>query len=153
MQSPLGQLTIAAAQQTLVGLWFDDQAHRPDLSHCLMSSTHPTLQLAIQQLLQYFAGQRTRFELRLNLCTGTAFQSEVWQALLDIPSGETCSYRALSAAIGRPAATRAVGSAVGRNPFSIIVPCHRVIGTNGSLTGYAGGLARKAALLQLEGAL
>jgi methylated-DNA-[protein]-cysteine S-methyltransferase len=104
-------------------------------------------------LQQYFAGQRTLFDLPLNTATGTAFQQAVWQALLTIRPGTTCSYCTLASRIGKPAAVRAVGAAVGRNPLSIIVPCHRVIGTNGSLTGYAGGLARKTALLQLEGAL
>jgi methylated-DNA-[protein]-cysteine S-methyltransferase len=87
------------------------------------------------------------------LSTGTAFQQSIWQALLSIPRGQTCSYKDLSLRVGKPAAMRAVGGAVGRNPLSIIVPCHRVLGAHGALTGYAGGLARKTALLQLEGAL
>jgi methylated-DNA-[protein]-cysteine S-methyltransferase len=91
--------------------------------------------------------------LPLDLSTGTAFQESVWQALLTIPRGQTCSYKELSLHIGKPTAMRAVGGAVGRNPFSIIVPCHRVLGAHGALTGYAGGLARKSALLQLEGAI
>jgi methylated-DNA-[protein]-cysteine S-methyltransferase len=111
------------------------------------------LQQAAEQLAQYFAGQRSTFDLPLDLSNGTAFQQAVWQALLDIAPGQTCSYKTLSAAVGRPAAMRAVGGAVGRNPLSIIVPCHRVVGAHGALTGYAGGLARKTALLQLEGAL
>ncbi len=150
--SPLGQITLAVAGPKLVGVWFDAQAHRPDLSRHEQAPGHPVLKQAAEQLAQYFAGQRNTFELPLDLSNGTAFQQAVWQALLDIGYGQTCSYKALSAAVGRPAAMRAVGGAVGRNPLSIIVPCHRVVGANGALTGYAGGLARKTALLQREGA-
>jgi methylated-DNA-[protein]-cysteine S-methyltransferase len=107
---------------------------------------------AVKQLSEYFAGRRAAFELPLDLRGGTAFQQSVWQALLHIPSGATSSYGALSTLIGKSAAVRAVGAAVGRNPLSVVVPCHRVLGSDGSLTGYAGGLPRKSALLQLEGA-
>lgn len=151
--SPLGRITLAAAGQKLVGVWFEGQAHLPDLSRFGQAPNHLVLQQAAGQLAEYFAGQRTCFDLPLDLSTGTAFQQTVWQALLTIPRGQTCSYKALSAAVGRPAAMRAVGGAVGRNPLSIIVPCHRVVGANGALTGYAGGLGRKTALLHLEGAL
>ena len=106
-----------------------------------------------QQLTEYFAGQRVRFDVPMDLAGGTAFQQSVWQALLTIAPGETASYSDISRRIGKPAAVRAVGAAVGRNPISIIVPCHRVLGADGALTGYAGGLERKTALLQLEGAL
>jgi methylated-DNA-[protein]-cysteine S-methyltransferase len=111
------------------------------------------LQKTVQQLQAYFAGQRKDFDLPLDLRRGTPFQQAAWQALRALPYGATTSYGALSAAIGRPRAMRAVGAAIGRNPVSIIVPCHRVIGANGALTGYAGGLPRKQALLQLEGVL
>ena len=151
--SPLGPIQLAVAGQSLVGVWFDGQAHQPDLSHHIQTSGHPVLQAAATQLAQYFAGQLTHFDLPLNLTTGTAFQQTVWQALLGIGRGQTCSYKSLSARIGKPAAIRAVGGAVGRNPLSIILPCHRVVGASGALTGYAGGLARKTALLHLEGAL
>ena len=151
--SPLGQITLAAAGQKLVGVWFDGQADQPDLSSCTQAPGHPVLQQAAEQLAQYFARQRRTFNLPLDLSCGTAFQQSVWQALLDIGYGQTCSYKTLSAAVGRPAAMRAVGGAVGRNPLSIIAPCHRVVGANGALTGYSGGLARKIALLQLEGTL
>ncbi|WP_309678317.1 methylated-DNA--[protein]-cysteine S-methyltransferase [Polaromonas sp.] len=114
---------------------------------------HPILKLAMQQLDDYFAGRRARFEVPLDLSHGTAFQQSVWQALLTIAQGDTASYGEVSARIGKPSAVRAVGAAVGRNPVSIIVPCHRVMGAGGALTGYAGGLDRKAALLKLEGAL
>ena len=106
---------------------------------------------AIEQLGDYFAGRRTAFNLLLDLQAGTPFQQQVWQALLGIAPGATTSYGSLSAAIGKPAAVRALGAAVGRNPVSIVVPCHRVLGADGSLTGYAGGLERKTALLSLEG--
>ena len=105
---------------------------------------------AALQLGEYFEGQRTRFTVPLDF-TGTAFQREVWQALLTIPFGETRSYRQIAEQIGRPSAVRAVGAANGRNPISIIAPCHRVIGTDGTLTGFAGGLGAKALLLALEG--
>lgn len=151
--SPLGRLILASADGQLVGTWFADQAHLPDLSACPLDDHNPMMQQAITQLNGYFGGLRTGFDLPLNTGTGTAFQQAVWQALLSIPWGSCCSYSALGKRIGKPAAVRAVGAAVGRNPLSIIVPCHRVIGANGSLTGYAGGLPRKTALLQLEGAL
>jgi methylated-DNA-[protein]-cysteine S-methyltransferase len=151
--SPLGLLTLAAAGSNLVGVWFEDQAHFPDMSSFTHTPHHPVMQLAAEQLAAYFAGQRTVFELPLDLSTGTAFQQAVWQALQEIASGRTCSYKAISERIGRPSAMRAVGAAVGRNPLSIIVPCHRVLASNGPLTGYAGGLERKTALLHLEGAL
>ncbi|MDD2924299.1 methylated-DNA--[protein]-cysteine S-methyltransferase [Rhodoferax sp.] len=148
--SPMGRMRLASAGQQLVGAWFDHQAHLPDLSACPVEPQQPVLLRAIEQLTQYFAGQRRAFDLPLDLSCGTVFQQSVWRALQGIAPGSTCSYGALSAQIGRPAAVRAVGAAVGRNPLSIIVPCHRVIGANGSLTGYAGGLERKSALLQLE---
>jgi methylated-DNA-[protein]-cysteine S-methyltransferase len=151
--SPLGRIILAASDQRLVGLWFEGQRHQPDRSSWPANPEHPVLQQARGQLSEYFAGQRTSFELPLDLSAGTAFQQGVWRALLKIPGGATRSYAALSADIGKPAAARAVGGAVGRNPLSIIVPCHRVVGAGGALTGYAGGLARKVALLQLEGTL
>lgn len=152
--SPLGNIIIAASPQGLAGLWFDGQRHLPKE---LLSPTwptdpdHPVIKSIKAQLAEYFAGRRSRFEIALDLSGGTAFQQAVWQALLAIPRGTTASYGALSARIGKPAAVRAVGAAVGRNPISIVVPCHRVMGADGSLTGYAGGLARKSSLLHLEG--
>jgi methylated-DNA-[protein]-cysteine S-methyltransferase len=153
LTSPLGTMLLAACANQLIGIWFEGQAHLPDLSSCAPDAGLPMLQQAKAQLQDYFAGQRRQFDLPLNLATGTAFQQSVWQALLAIPFGSTCSYGQLASRIGQPQAVRAVGAAVGRNPLSIIVPCHRVIGANGSLTGYAGGLDRKTALLQLEGSL
>jgi methylated-DNA-[protein]-cysteine S-methyltransferase len=152
-ESPLGPMIVAATDSGLAGLWFDGQRHLPDSSAWPMQPQHPVLRQAITQLEEYFGGRRTSFDLPLDLQGGTAFQQSVWQALLSIPRGGTTSYGVLSQRIGQPAAVRAVGAAVGRNPLSIIVPCHRVLGADGSLTGYAGGLQRKSALLQLEGAL
>jgi len=151
--SPLGPITLAACDGRLVGVWFNSQAHQPDLSHCAQASTLPVFSDVSSQLAQYFAGQRTRFDLPISWYGGTPFQQRVWQALLNIPAGSTCSYLNVATSIGRPQAVRAVGAAIGRNPLSIVVPCHRVVGSNGKLTGYAGGLPRKTALLQLEGAL
>ena len=149
--SPLGTVILAASDTQLMGLWFECQRHQPDNSAWVDAPDHPVLKVAAAQLADYFSGRRTVFELPLNLGAGTEFQQAVWRAMLTIPSGSTLSYAALSSLIGKPAAVRAVGAAVGRNPLCIIVPCHRVIGANGSLTGYAGGLERKIALLQLEG--
>ena len=155
--SPLGKITLAATPLGLAGVWFEGQKHGPvDIgmpARWPEAPEHPVLKLAVQQLKSYFAGERTGFDLPLDLSAGTLFQQAVWQALLAIPRGATCSYGTVSAGLGRPAAVRAVGAAIGRNPVSIIVPCHRVIGSTGALTGYAGGLARKTALLELEGAL
>jgi methylated-DNA-[protein]-cysteine S-methyltransferase len=148
--SPLGQLLLAANGDQLSGVWFDAQRHLPITAHWRHAPTHPVLQAAARQLTEYFACQRKKFELALDFSAGTEFQQSVWRSLLDIPFGATTSYAALSHNMGKPNAVRAVGGAVGRNPLGIIVPCHRVIGANGSLTGYAGGLERKVALLELE---
>ena len=151
--SPLGPMIVAATGKGLAGLWFEGQKHLPDSAAWPLAPGHRVLRLAIAQLKEYFAGKRDSFDLPLDLQGGTPFQQSVWKALLAIPPGRTTSYGVLSRNIGKPAAVRAVGAAVGRNPVSIIVPCHRVLGLDGSLTGYAGGLERKSALLQLEGAL
>jgi methylated-DNA-[protein]-cysteine S-methyltransferase len=151
--SPLGAMTLAATDQGLSGVWFDGQKHMPDTSAWPVRNDHPVLLKAQAELGEYFAGKRQDFALPLDLNQGTLFQQQVWRGLLEIPSGATIAYGTLGARIGRPAAVRAVGAAVGRNPLSIVVPCHRVVGANGSLTGYAGGLERKTALLQLEAAL
>ena len=151
--SPLGPMIVAATDNGLAGVWFEGQRHLPDSTGWPHAPAHPVLAEAIGQLSDYFAGHRTQFALPLDLQGGTAFQQSVWQALLAIPSGATTSYGDLSQRVGRPAAVRAVGAAVGRNPVSIVVPCHRVLGRDGSLTGYAGGLERKSALLDLERAV
>jgi len=153
IDSALGGITLAATDKGLAGAWFDSQCHSPDTTGWQPAPDHPVLREAAVQLHDYFAGRRRAFDLPLDLSHGTAFQQSVWQALRAIPTGKTTSYGALSASVGKPAAVRAVGAAVGRNPISVIVPCHRVLGADGSLTGYAGGLDRKTALLTLEGAL
>ena len=153
VDSPLGGVTLAATDEGLAGLWFDQQRHLPDMSDWQtddIDNPHPVLRAAAAQLQDYFAGTRAHFDLPLDLSHGTVFQQAVWQALREIPAGATTSYGALSRHVGSPSAVRAVGAAVGRNPISVIVPCHRVLGVNGSLTGYAGGLDRKTALLALE---
>jgi len=149
-QSPLGPMIVAATARGLAGVWFEGQRHLPACSAWPLEAEHPLLRKAIFQLDEYFAGTRAQFDLPLDLQGGTAFQQSVWQALLSIPRGGTTSYGALSRHVGRAAAVRAVGAAVGRNPVSIVVPCHRVLGSDGLLTGYAGGLERKQALLRLE---
>ena len=150
---PLGPMTLAASAQGLCGVWFDGQQHQPDPQQWAINPAHPVLQAACSQLTAYFAAQAARFSLPLDLSLGTPFQQSVWERLRAIPYGVTQSYGEIARYLGQPAASRAVGAAVGRNPLSIIVPCHRVVGSNGALTGYAGGLERKIALLQLEKAL
>ena len=148
-ESPLGRLTLTAGARGLDGLFFPERApllgedgHRP----ALFSD-------AVDQLREYFAGGRRTFELELDLSVGTAFQRAVWHMLQAIPYGETISYTGLANRLGRPDRVRAAGAAVGRNPLPIIVPCHRVIGADGKLTGYLGGLQRKQALLDSEAAV
>lgn len=148
--TPLGPMTLAATDTALVGAWFDGQQHQPSFDSWPMQAQHPLLRAAGQQLREYFAGQRSHFDLPLDLSGGTAFQQAVWAQLQAIGPGDTVSYGYISQQIRNPAAVRAVGAAVGRNPLSVIVPCHRVLGAKGALTGYAGGLERKIALLQLE---
>lgn len=151
--SPLGAMTLAATGRGLAGVWFDGQRHMPDTTAWPLRADDPLLRRAARALDAYFAGDANAFTgLPLDLGSGTAFQQQVWQALLSIAHGERSTYAGLSQALGRPSAMRAVGAAVGRNPLSIVVPCHRVLGADGSLTGYAGGLPRKASLLQLESA-
>lgn len=154
-ETPMGPMRLARSGSGLCGAWFEqDQKHAPG-AECFAQAHHrpqdPLLQQACQQLQAYFRGDLEAFDLPLDLSAGTAFQQAVWRALLTIPSARTCSYLALATHLGKPLATRAVGAAVGRNPLSIIVPCHRVLGHTGQLTGYAGGLWRKQALLELEG--
>ena len=152
--SPLGLMTLAATDRGLAGVWFDDQRHLPpDIADWSTDDSNPMLRKTIAQLSAYFSGQRRHVDLDLDLLAGTVFQQSVWQALLQIPIGKTTSYSHISQHIGKPKAMRAAGGAIGLNPVCIIVPCHRVLGLSGSLTGYAGGLHRKTALLTLEGAL
>jgi methylated-DNA-[protein]-cysteine S-methyltransferase len=153
----LGDVRLAACARGLVGLWFDGQRHFPeqlDGPHAWPEdASHPVLRAAAAQIRDYLSGARAQFDLPLYLETGTPFQQAVWHALLAIPRGATTTYGALARQLGRPKAMRAVGAAVGLNPISVAVPCHRVLGSTGALTGYAGGLPRKVALLELEGAL
>ncbi len=142
--SPLGTLRLEANSKALVGLYFEDAATSPD-----QAGATGLLAQAVEQLDAYFAGQRKTFDLPLEM-QGTDFQKAVWAGLLQIPYGQTWSYAQLAEHVGRPKAVRAVGLSNGRNPISILVPCHRVIGKNGSLTGYGGGLEKKRRLLQLE---
>jgi methylated-DNA-[protein]-cysteine S-methyltransferase len=152
MDSPVGRLTLVASDDGLAGiLWENDRPDRVWLNMDAKDDTHPTLLETERQLAEYFAGRRKTFALRLDLA-GTPFQCRVWNALLTIPFGETRSYAQIAKQIGSPAAVRAVGAANGRNPISIVAPCHRVIGSTGKLTGFAGGLGVKARLLALEGA-
>ncbi len=149
LDTPLGHVCIARTAQGLAGLWFEGQKHHPGPLDVPVRDDDPLLAEAARQLAQYFAGERRAFDLPLDL-QGTPFQQSVWQALRRIPPGRTCSYGAIAQALGAPSAVRAVGAAVGRNPASLLVPCHRVLGQDGSLTGYAGGIDRKQALLALE---
>jgi len=150
--SPLGPLTAAVTDRGLAGLWFDGQAHHPGPLSAPDKPRHPVLAQARRELSAYWKGGLVKFEVPLDL-QGTEFQRKVWRALLKIQRGTTSSYAAVAARAGSPTAARAAGAAISRNPVSIIVPCHRVLGRDGSLTGYAGGLERKMSLLQREGAL
>lgn len=150
INSPLGPLRLAATAQGLCGVWFEGQRHFPDTADWFFASDNPLLDQAQDQLDAYFEGRQDGFNLPLDLQRGTPFQQSVWQALQEIPAGQTWTYGDLSKRLGKPEAVRAVGAAIGRNPLSIVVPCHRVVGAQGALTGYAGGLERKAALLSLE---
>jgi methylated-DNA-[protein]-cysteine S-methyltransferase len=151
MASPVGQLKLVAKGNNLAAiLWENDRPNRVRLGPMSDDPNSEVLQRTEQQLSEYFAGTRTCFELDLDF-SGTDFQKKVWQALLTIPFGETRTYSQIAHQIGSPAAVRAVGAANGKNPISIIAPCHRVIGMSGELTGFAGGLAAKELLLRLEG--
>lgn len=155
MDSPVGVLSLVSDGEALTGLYFVEHQHAPPAddrgAHVDDDELgdHPIFVTARDQLSEYFAGQRRDFDVALNP-HGTAFQHRVWAALRTIDFGQTANYGQIAAAIDSPSASRAVGAANGRNPISIIVPCHRVIGSNGSLTGYGGGAPRKQALLDLE---
>jgi methylated-DNA-[protein]-cysteine S-methyltransferase len=150
MKSPIGELKLVASDTGLVAiLWENDSPRRVRLDEMVEDGQHPVLVETERQLKEYFAGKRKTFSVALDM-RGTRFQKDVWEALLAIPFGETRSYGQLAKQLGNPRATRAVVAANGRNPVSIIVPCHRVIGASGKLTGFAGGLDAKAHLLGLE---
>ncbi|MHC8300568.1 methylated-DNA--[protein]-cysteine S-methyltransferase [Pseudomonas sp. ZS1P83] len=151
LASPVGELKLVANGSRLAAiLWENDKPNRVRLGPMSEAADNPILVRAVQQLQEYFAGTRDRFELDLEFA-GTDFQKKVWQALLTIPFGETRSYSEIARQIGNPSAVRAVGAANGKNPLSIVAPCHRVIGASGKLTGFAGGLEAKERLLMLEG--
>ena len=153
LDSPLGPMTALATARGIAGLWFENQTHHPGALDALIDARNPHIQAMQGWLEAYWAGRAASpREVPLDLY-GTPFQRAVWRALLTIPLGRTRSYGEVAAQVGSGAVPRSTGSAVGRNPVSILVPCHRVIGANGSLTGYAGGLPRKQHLLQHEGAL
>ncbi|GAB1255889.1 methylated-DNA--protein-cysteine methyltransferase [Aurantivibrio plasticivorans] len=147
MASPLGELGIAGDGDAITHVWMAGQKNIPAVDHWQFNDV--IFANATQQLTEYFSGKRVAFDLPLKPA-GTSFQQRVWRMLQTIPLGDTWSYKALATAVGKPAAARAVGAANGRNPIAIIVPCHRVIGSNGSTTGYAGGLERKRWLLNHE---
>ncbi len=152
IDTPLGPLTLAATARGLAAALFDAQAHHPGALDAPVQAAQRHLAQAAREFAEYFAGTRRHFDVALDP-QGTPFQQQVWQALLKIPCGALSSYGAIAREVGRPDAARAVGAAVGRNPVAIAVPCHRVVGSDGGLTGYAAGLPRKEALLRLEGAL
>lgn len=147
--TPLGRVLVVTSGQDLVGLSFDGDDRTPAVGG-LPDRESEALVAVRTQLAEYFAGIRTAFDLPLRL-EGTSFQLDVWAALLEIPLGTVATYGQIARQLGRPAAARAVGAANGRNPISIVVPCHRLVGTGGDLTGYGGGLDRKAWLLAHEG--
>ena len=148
VDSPLGPITVVAHDRALAGVYLDGQRHRPP-DGGLGERDDATLPSLCEQLTAYLAGELEQFDVEL-APLGTPFQAEVWAALRQVPYGATTTYGALAAAVGRPTAVRAVGAANGRNPYCLVVPCHRVVGADGALTGYAGGLDRKRFLLGLE---
>ena len=150
INSPLGVLTLTANQDGLTGVYFEEHRHFKGLEGGQRKSDFPLFDRVATQLGQFFDGTRQTFDVPLDLSAGTAFQQQVWRALQTIPYGETCSYGELARHLHNPQAVRAVGAANGRNPLSIIIPCHRVIAANGALTGYAGGLKNKHYLLKFE---
>ena len=148
--TPLGPLLLVRTRAGLAGAWFHGQRHHPPTYEAPLRPDDALLAQAAMQLERYFEGGNAAFDIALDL-VGSPFQRAVWLALLAIPRGRTRSYADIARSVGAPASVRAVGAAVGRNPLSVVVPCHRVLGSDGALTGYAGGLDRKAALLRLEG--
>jgi methylated-DNA-[protein]-cysteine S-methyltransferase len=149
--SPLGEILAAAEHGAIIGLWFEGQKYFPDISGWRENAASPPIARCAKQLGEYFAGKRDRFDLPL-APHGTQYQQRIWREISAIPFGKTLSYAELARRAGNGDAARAAGAATGRNPLSIVIPCHRVVGVNGALTGYAGGLDRKTKLLGLEGA-
>ena len=150
LDSPLGPLLACARGGAIAGLWFEQGPHAPAPGPgWRRAPEEPVLRQLARELAEYFAGKRRVFDVDV-APAGTPFQQAVWRALRTVPYGATASYAAIAAAIDRPRAVRATGAANGRNPVSIVIPCHRIVGADGSLTGYAGGIARKEWLLMLE---
>lgn len=150
VETPWGRMTLAASARGLAGAWFEGQRHHPGALALPEDPLQPHLAQAQRELAAYAANPQLGFSVALD-AVGTPFQQAVWKALLGIAPGACSSYGAIARQLGRPQAARAVGAAVGRNPLSVVVPCHRVLGSAGALTGYAGGLQRKQALLRHEG--
>jgi methylated-DNA-[protein]-cysteine S-methyltransferase len=149
-KSPQGEILLLASDKGLEGVFFEDQKYHPQRQDDWRRDPHhKVLRQARRELEEYFDGRRKRFQVALEP-GGTAFQREVWDAIATVPFGETITYAELAERAGHPGSARAAGAATGRNPIGIIVPCHRIVGADGDLTGYAGGLERKKALLELE---
>jgi methylated-DNA-[protein]-cysteine S-methyltransferase len=149
--TPHGTMLIAATEKGLAGVYFKGQKYFPKKPGWQRDARHPVLRQARRELMEYFAGKRKRFDVALDP-QGTPFQRSVWKSIAKVDFGRTITYGELAQRAGHPGSARAAGAATGRNPLSVIVPCHRIMGSDGSLTGYAGGLNRKRALLALEGA-
>ena len=150
-QSPHGRMLLVADDKALTGVYFTGQKHQPRIEEGWKKDEgHAPLRQAKRELAEYFSGARTRFTVKV-APHGTPFQRAVWKAIAGVGFGRTIAYAELARRAGRPGSARAAGAATGRNPIGIIVPCHRIVGSNGALTGYAGGLANKSALLTLEG--
>lgn len=149
LKSPQGEMLVAATDRGLCGVWFKGQKYFPPMKQWTRDPGHPLVQRAKKELAEFFAGKRRRFTVALDP-QGTDFQKKVWKAIYGVGFGQTISYGELARRAGRPGSARAAGAATGRNPLCVIVPCHRIMGANGSLTGYAGGLGRKRALLAME---
>lgn len=152
INTPLGDMLLAGSNRGLRGAWFTNHSHHPTAAVMAdwRAGDHTVLDQAQAALMAYWKASSYNTPVALDWEQGTAFQRSVWQALCDVPMGCSVSYGKLAQRLGRPSAVRAVGAAVGRNPWSVLVPCHRVLGSNGELTGYAGGLPRKVALLNWE---
>ena len=148
-ETPQGTMLITATDKGLAGVYFKGQKYFPKKRDWQRNARHPMLRQAKRELTEYFAGRRKRFDVALDP-QGTVFQRSIWKAIAKVGFGETLTYGELAQRAGHPGSARAAGAATGRNPLSVIVPCHRIMGANGSLTGYAGGLSRKRALLELE---
>ena len=148
--TPWGTMLLAAQGAAISGVWFEGQAHFPDASHWTPGTFNPVLQNASRQLQAYCAGATTPFDLPIDTLMGTPFQQQVWRSIAKIPFGTTCTYSHIAQDIGKPKAVRAVANAIARNRWMIVLPCHRVVGSQGQLAGYAAGLQCKSALLQFE---